>query len=47
MRQVFNNEKKLFKKKEIEYIHVSHYQELSVKNLYKDLSKDPAFNVYF
>ena len=47
LRQVFNNEKRLFKKKEVEYVHVSHFEELSVKHLWKDLSKDPVFILYF
>ena len=47
LRQVFANEKRLLKKKQVDYIHVSHYQELSVKNLWKDLKEDVAFNVFF
>ena len=35
------------KKKQVDYVHVSHYQELSVKNLWKDLKDDTKFNVYF
>ena len=45
--QVFAEEKILLKKKNVEYVHVSHYQELSVKNLWKDLKDDQIFNVYF
>ena len=44
---MFNDEKKLLKKKEVDYIHVSHFQELSVKNLWKDLKQDPKFILYF
>ena len=47
LRQVFAEEKILLKKKNVEYVHVSHYQELSVKNLWKDLKDDQIFNVYF
>ena len=47
LKQVFNDEKKLKKKKEVDYVHVSHYQELSVKNLWKDMKKDVVFNRYF
>jgi hypothetical protein len=39
--------KKLLKKKDVDYIHVSHFQELSVKNLWKELKDDPAFKIYF
>ncbi len=35
------------KKKNIDFIHVPHFDELSVKNLWKDLKDDPDFNVYF
>ena len=47
MRQIFTNEKRLLKKKDVDYIHVSHYEELSVKNLWKELKNDPQFNIYF
>ena len=47
LRQIFTNEKRLMKKKEIDYIHVSHFQELSVKNLWKELKDDPDFKIYF
>ena len=40
-------EKTLLKKNQVSYIHVSHYQELSVKNLWTDLKSDAAFKVYF
>ena len=40
-------EKVLLKKKQVDYVHVSHYQELSVKNLWKDLKADAAFNIHF
>ena len=47
LKQVFNDEKKLLKKKDVDYIHVSHYEELSVKNLWGDLKTDKNFMVYF
>ena len=47
LRQVFKNEKTLLKKKAVDYIHVSHYQELSVKNLWQTLKDDKLFNIYF
>ena len=31
----------------MEYIHVPNYDELSVKRLWKDLSEDPTFAIYF
>ena len=37
----------MLKKKQVDYVHVSHYEELSVKNLWTDLKKDINFNVYF
>ena len=44
---VLIGEKTILKKKQVDYIHVSHYQELSVKNLWKDLKDDAQFNIYF
>ena len=35
------------KKKQVDYIHVSHFDELSVKNLFKDFKNDDAFTMYF
>ena len=40
-------EKTLLKKKDVVYIHVSHYEELAVKNLWGDLKEDKELNVYF
>ena len=40
-------EKTLLKKKDVDYIHVSHYEELAVKNLWGDLKEDKELNVYF
>jgi len=47
LRKVFIDEKKLFKKKQVDYIHVSHWDELSVKNMFKDFKEDKAFMMYF
>ena len=47
LRQVFTDEKKLMKKTKVSYIHVPHWDELSVKAMWRDLSTDKAFNVYF
>ena len=35
------------KKKAVDYVHVSHYQELSVKNLWKDMKDDVELMKYF
>ena len=47
LRQVFADEKKLLKKKNVDFIHVPHWDELPVKNLWKDLKDDAGFNIYF
>ena len=47
LKNVLTGEKKLMKKKAVDYISVPHWQELSVKNLWQDLQDDEAFNVYF
>ena len=47
LRQVFTDEKKLFKKKNVDFIHIPQWDELSVKKLWKDLKDDVAFNIYF
>jgi len=44
---VFTGGKFLYKKKDIDYIHVSHYEELSVKNLWVELKDDATFRKYF
>ena len=46
LRDVFS-EKKLFKKKEVDFIHVPHWDEQSVKRLWKSLRCDKEFTVYF
>ena len=35
------------KKNAVNYIHVPAYDELGVKNLWKDLKDDKEFNIYF
>ena len=35
------------KKKDVDFIHVPFWDEVSVKNLWKDLKDDPKFNIYF
>ena len=47
LRDVFAGKKKLFKKKDVNFVHVPHFDELSVKCLWDDLKKDEEFNVYF
>ena len=47
LRQVLKGEKMLLKKSEITFIEVNRLDELSVKNLWGELSKDKAFNIYF
>ena len=44
---MFTGGKFLYKKKDIDYIHVSHYEELSVKNLWVELKGDATFKKYF
>ena len=44
---MFSDEKRLLKKNQVSYIHVSHYDELSVKRLWIDLKEDKNFNVFF
>ena len=40
-------EKKLLKKREVKYIKVKKYDELSVKNLYDDFLELPGMKDYF
>ena len=47
LKSVFKDDKRLLKKKHIEYISVSHWEELSVKRLWPDLKNDAAFVIYF
>ena len=47
LREVFVEKKQLFKKTEVRHIAVPHYDELSVKNLWPEVKKDPVFLSYF
>ena len=47
LRQVLKGEKMLLKNCEITFIDVKRFDKLSVKNLWGELSKDKAFNIYF
>ena len=44
---MLKGEKKLLKKNEVKFIEVKRFDELSVKHLWGDLSKDKAINIYF
>jgi hypothetical protein len=46
MRAIFCNEKKALKQTNVHSIVVPHYEELSVKNLYKDAMKDEIIKDY-
>ena len=37
LKLVLTDEKKLLKKNQVDYVHVAHFEELSVKNLWADL----------
>ena len=47
LKQIFAEEKVLLKKQAITTVHVSRYDELSVKALWPSLSKDRKFMAYF
>ena len=47
LKAVFRNQKRLLKKNQVNYVSVPGYNELAVKRLWPDLSKDEAFTVYF
>ena len=47
LKLVFDGKKELFKKKEVDYIHVPQYDEISVKALWPDVKKDPGIMAYF
>ena len=47
LKQVIQGEKHLYKKHEIRYVEVPHYEELSVKNIYPLMAKDAVFMSYF
>ena len=47
LKDVFAGKKQLLMKKEVNYIYVPHYDELSVKALWPDVKKDPIVMSYF
>ena len=47
LKAVFSDEKKLMKKKEVDYISVPHWDELAVNKLWPQMKTDVAFNIYF
>ena len=47
LRDVFQGKKRLMKKKQVDYIHVTHWNKLSVKSLFKDFKDDTEFMMYF
>ena len=47
MKQVFAEEKKLLKKKDVDPIHVPSYDELSVKAMWPQFKKDKNFVKFF
>ncbi len=47
LRQVLAEEKQLLKKNQVQYITVAKHDEISVKNLWKELRENKAFSVYF
>ena len=47
LKQVFIGEKTLLSKKDVDYIHVHQFEELSVKNIWDSLKKDKDFMIYF
>ena len=47
LKQIFDEEKVLLKKQAITTVHVSRYDELSVKSLYPQFKKDPDMMCFF
>ena len=47
LKDVFEEKKKLLKKREVNYISVPHWDELAVNKLWPQLKSDAAFNIYF
>ena len=47
LKDVFSGKKQLLMKKEVNYIHVPHYDEISVKALWPELKKDGEFMAFF
>ena len=46
IKDILRNKKQVFRQNEVKHIEVPHYEELSVKNLYKDALKDNALRSY-
>jgi|ETNmetMinimDraft_31_1059906.scaffolds.fasta_scaffold03604_3 hypothetical protein len=47
LKAVFADEKRLLKKKSVEYVSVPHFDELAVNKLWPQMKSDGAFNIYF
>ena len=47
LKDVLVGKKQLLRKHEVNYVHVPHYDELSVRNIYPMFRKDPEFQKYF
>ena len=47
LKAVFCDEKKLFKKNQVNFIHVPAWDELAVKKLWPDMKKDAKMSLYF
>ena len=47
LRDVLSEKKKLLKLKDVKFIFVPKYEELSVKNLFPHLKEQPDFMIYF
>ena len=46
LKQVFRDEKKLLTLNEVKYVHMPHYDELSVKKFWPILQEDKTFMAY-
>ena len=47
LKDVLAGKKQLLKKAEVQHVELTHYQELSVKNLWPQFKKDPDMAVFF
>jgi len=47
LKDVLIGKKQLLRKHEVNYVHVPHYDELSVRNIYPMFKKDPEFQKHF
>ena len=43
LKDIFADRKKLLKKKDVDFTEVTHFDELSVKNLFKNMKEDQNF----